>query len=55
MKAPIKKLQGNFRFQVLMRIVPEREDLTEKIFIAIDKYNGKGCSVYLEINPNNLN
>lgn len=55
MKAPIKKLQGKFRFQVLMRIDPERKDLIEKVFLTVDKYNGRNASVYLEINPNNLN
>ena len=54
MKAPIKKLQGKFRFQILMRIDINREDLKNQIYLACSKYNGKGVLVALENNPNNL-
>ena len=55
MKAPIKKLQGKFRFQVLMRIDKGRRDIMKEIYGRIEKYNKGGVSAYLEINPNNLN
>ena len=54
MKAPLKKLQGKFRYQVLMRITAENSDIKDKIFYTIHKYDGKSVSVYMEINPNNL-
>ena len=54
MKAPLKKLQGRFRYQVLMRITPDNEDLKNKIFGTADKYDSKNVSVYMEVNPNNL-
>lgn len=54
MKAPINKLQGKFRFQILMRILPERKDIIDKIYEEVALKNGKTLSVYLEINPNNL-
>lgn len=55
MKAPIKRLQNKFRFQVLMRIETEVADLIcDKIYQTVKKYNGKRVGVYLEINPNNL-
>ena len=55
MKAPIKRLQNKFRFQVLMRVVKERADeILSEIYQTVKKYNGKKVQLYLEINPNNL-
>jgi len=54
MKAPIKRLQNKFRFQVLMRIVSGERELLDKIYsVALNK-DGKKSRVYLEVNPNNL-
>ena len=55
LKAPIKKLLGKFRYEVLMRLTPTREDIIKTVFYTANKYNNKKTSVYLEINPNNLN
>ena len=54
MKAPLKRLQNKFRYQILMRILSGNQDIIDQIFYAVDVYNKKGVSVYLEINPNNL-
>ena len=54
MKAPLKRLQNKFRYQILMRVIDENNILTDKIFSIIDKYNNRSVSVYMEINPNNL-
>jgi len=54
MKAPLKRLQNRFRFQVLMRINAGDKQLLDKIFYSIDKYRTKQISVSLEINSNNL-
>ncbi len=54
MKSPIKRLQGKFRYQVLMRINANDLELKNKIFYSVNKYNGKSVSVYLENNPSNL-
>ena len=54
MKAPLKKLQDKYRYQVLMRIDRNNKDLIRKIFLIADKYNDKNTFVYLEVNPNNL-
>ena len=54
MKAPLKKLLGKYRFQVLMRINEDRQDLIKKVFYISNKYNSRKISVYLEVNPNNL-
>lgn len=54
MKAPLKKLQGKFRYQVLMRVTPDNETLKDAVFGTVNKYDCKNVSVYMEINPNNL-
>ncbi len=54
MKAPLKKLQGKFRYQVLMRLDRDNKDLIAQVFKASDKYNDRFSSVHLEVNPNNL-
>ena len=54
MKAPLKKLMGKFRYQVLMRIESSNDDLIDKTFYTINKYNNRQTNVYLEVNPNNL-
>ena len=54
MKSPIKKLQGKFRYQVLMRIEANDFNLKNEIFYTINKYNERNVNVYLENNPSNL-
>lgn len=54
MKAPLKRLQNKFRYQVLMRINAEDRELLDKIFYTVDKYKQHGVLVSLEINSNNL-
>ena len=54
MKAPLKRLQNKFRYQVLMRIGANDRKLLDTIFYTVDKYNGKGVFVSMEINSNNL-
>ena len=55
MKAPLKKLQGKFRYQVLMRIDVNRSDIIDDVFYTVNKYNKGNVTVYLEVNSNNLN
>lgn len=54
MKAPLKKLQGKYRYQILMRIDNGNEDITEDIFKAVNARNRGKLNAYMEINPNNL-
>ena len=54
MKAPLKRLQNKFRYQVLMRINTGNKELLDTIFITVDKYRSKQLLVSLEINSNNL-
>lgn len=53
MKAPLKRIKNKFRYQILMRFTLERADEIEKeIFECVDPK--AKCSVFFEINPNNL-
>ena len=54
MKAPLKRLQNKFRYQVLMRIVAKEKKLLDTIFSIVDKYNSRNVYVSFEINSNNL-
>ncbi len=54
MKAPLKKLQSKFRYQILMRILENESALIEKIFVISDKYKSRNIFISLEINSNNL-
>ncbi len=54
MKAPLKKLQGKFRYQVLMRVSAGKKELKDAIYSVVSKYNSKTVGVYMEVNPNNL-
>ncbi len=53
MKAPLKKLQGKFRYQVLMRVYGS-PDIIRKAGKTAEKYNSGKVGVHIEINPNNL-
>ena len=55
MKAPLKKLQNKYRYQVLMRITSDGENLLDNIFEISNSLKGKDVNVVLEVNPNNLN
>ncbi len=54
MKAPIKRLQNKFRYQILTRINQNNFNLIEKIYNISEKYQTKNVFISLEINPNNL-
>ena len=54
MKAPLKRLQNKFRYQVLMRIDANDRELLDRVFFTSDKYNSRNIFVSMEINSNNL-
>ena len=54
MKAPLKRLQNKFRYQILMRIEANNKELLDRIFFISDKYKSRNIFVSLEINSNNL-
>ena len=54
MKAPLKRLQNKYRYQILMRIDSGEKDMLDDIFYIVNKYNGRTVNVFYEINSNNL-
>lgn len=53
MKAPLKKLQNRYRYQVLMRVKDSKDIIARAGEIAA-RLNGSKIFCYIEINPNNL-
>ncbi len=54
MKAPIKKLQNKFRYQILMRVNFGNDTLKDMLYETCSKYKTRSVNVTFEINPNNL-
>lgn len=54
MKAPIKRLQSKYRYQIIMRLKSGEDGLIKNLHALIEKYNTKEVSAYVEVNPNNL-
>ena len=54
MKAPLKRLQNKFRYQVLMRVDANDRQLLDNFFYIINKYNDRTVTVFMEVNSNNL-
>ena len=54
MKAPLKKLQNKYRYQILMRIDDKGGDITDSIYSAVQKFDKGKVTAHIEINPNNL-
>lgn len=54
MKAPLKRLQNKFRYQILMRIESKNKELLDLIFFVSDKYKSRNLLVSMEVNSNNL-
>lgn len=55
MKSPVKKIQNKFRFQVLCRFKNKNKyAIISRVYDLVKKLNGKGISVFVETNPQNL-
>ncbi len=54
MKAPLKRLQNKFRYQVLMRVIANDRKLLDEIFNGTDKFKSRLVAVSMEVNSNNL-
>lgn len=54
MRSPVKRMEGKYRFQILMRLEPEYyEKLMPRLF-EISDGKEKNVSVFAEINPQNM-
>ena len=54
MKAPIKRIQNKFRYQVLMRLNAGAEHIIDEIYKTVQKYNDLKVFVSVEENPSNM-
>ena len=56
MKSPVKKIENKYRYQIIMRLVREREgDSLLKVYEIVNEQDKKNASVFVEINPQNMN
>ena len=54
MKAPIKRLQNKYRYQILMRIKSNNKQILDQINEIVSSENDRKTSVVMEVNSNNL-
>ncbi len=54
MKAPIKKIQNKFRYQIIMRLSANATSALDYIYKSVCEVNSKTVSAFVEVNPNNL-
>ncbi|MBR1984560.1 MAG: primosomal protein N', partial [Clostridia bacterium] len=54
MKSPLTRIKNAYRYQILMRISNNREEIVDKIYKVCDKYLNTKVSLFVEINPQNL-
>ena len=55
MKSPVKRIKNKFRYQVLARIIDNREEIEDKFYEIALKYTNQKCLVYVEVNPGSMN
>ncbi|MCL2847392.1 MAG: primosomal protein N' [Firmicutes bacterium] len=54
MRSPVKRIQNKYRMQVLCRLVGDIEEISQKLFDIIEKYQNPKLNIFIEFNPNNL-
>ena len=55
MRCPVKRIQGDFRFQILMRVRgAETEAAIRTVYAVTGRYKSRDAAVYVELNPPNL-
>lgn len=54
MKSPVKKISNKFRVQILIRIIRNEDEITNEIYLSVEKFVVPKVSVFVELNPNNL-
>lgn len=55
MRSPVKRISGKHRFQILARITSNSYNIIKEIYGIIDGARSKNVSVFVELNPQNLN
>ena len=56
MKSPVKKIENKYRYQIIMRLTREKEvDTLLEIYEIVNAQDKKNATVFVEINPQNMN
>ena len=56
MKSPVKKIEGKYRYQIIMRLTrAEETDTLFHVYEIVNAEDKKNVSVFVEINPQNMN
>ena len=56
MKSPVKKIENKYRYQIIMRLTREKEaDTLLAVYDIVNEQDKKNASVFVEINPQNMN
>ena len=55
MKSPVKRIKNKFRYQVLARIIDNRQEIEDEFYEISLKYTTQKCLVYVEVNPGSMN
>lgn len=53
MKAPVKKIKGKYRYQIMIRIIDK--NILDNIYLIVDSMYNNNVYTFIEINPNNFN
>lgn len=54
MKSPVKRIKNKFRYQVLARVLTDRETIERKFYEIADGNTSRNAFCYLEINPSSM-
>ena len=54
MRSPIKRIKNKYRYQVLVRICDNIEEIENLFYEISNKYSAKNVLVYTEINPSSM-
>ena len=55
MKSPVGRIKNKFRYQILIRLKPQKADqIVDQIYAACDKHENNKVSFFVEINPSSL-
>ena len=56
MKSPVKRIENKYRYQILMRLTRKDEkDTLAHVYEIVNAEDKKDASVFVEINPQNMN
>ncbi len=55
MKSPVKRINNNFRYQVLARVKEGNSQIIDEFYKIANENNVGNVNCYLEINPSNMN